>query len=243
MELVPTKVLNVRGLVVKEGEVQWVNVTSSSAYIHHAEADLSLSADGAIIGSCAVTEEGYGALARRRELRTRHLRETAGGMLDADRLSLNLDSVWADAGDSVDVPLRIHARISSSSYGQANGGYLYVNPNIVDRQFSTPFLLAARRFPVDMTYPRMLSDDIRWTIPEGYEVREAPIDNEARVGNGDALFTRSIRREGRTVRVLKTLNVNRVEFPPKMYPDLRQFFARVADLDAQPIVLQRKVKK
>jgi hypothetical protein len=136
--------------------------------------------------------------------------------------------------------LRMTARISSGSYAQASGELIYINPAIVDRQITNPFIAEVRKYPVNMLYGRRYTAIVNITIPEGYEIKEMPGDQNVRLGSDDAVFTRIGQADGPTIQLLTNFFINRTDFQPATYAELRQFYERATSLESQQLVLRRK---
>ena len=239
-DLLPEKALNVRGLVFREGPVQWVNLTGTRRASHRMLATAVLDSTGSLSGSLESVDEEYNALKHRHDLKDTKPLEIARTLFDAASTGLVIDSAWVTGQDSVAVPLHIVARVASSVYAQANGDFLYVNPAVVDRMTQNPLKRPLRSFPVDFAYSRSSTSVSAISIPDAYEVKELPPATAARVGSSDAVYTRMSEQQGNTVTTIERITINRTQFPPTMYASLREFYDRIVSSDASFIVLKKK---
>jgi hypothetical protein len=239
-DILPPAVLNVRGLVILPGPLQWVTLTSAQRAIHRAEATVTLNPDGTIQGTIESIDESYSALGHRHELKDKKPLEVARTLFDAASMGLVIDSASVSGRDSISVPIRITAHLAPSPYAQAAGEFLYVNPSVVDRTTSNPFKRQTREFPVDMAYTQSNTTVSAIHIPAEYEVKELPPMVTARVGTGDAAYTRVVSQEGNVIKSIERYAVNKTQFPSKSYPSLKEFYDKIVSSDAGLIVLQRK---
>ena len=239
--VLPARVLNTRGLLLREGPVEWVPLATRASYNHAMTATLILSATGELHGQIESTDNDYAAIARRKDLKDEKDAEVAKNVLGADKSLIEVDSVRVTGRDSVILPLVVQAAINSSAYAQVEGDLIYFNPFVAERQCDNPFTLPVRKYPVDMTYPRELSWNYSITLPEGYDVKEMPEDKNAVVGGGEAVFTRTCKVEGRSLSMHARLVVRRSVFASKTYGALKGFYEKVTSIEGEQVVLTKRV--
>jgi hypothetical protein len=240
IELLPTDVQKVGGLVIKEGPVEWCSVNCGRIYSRRSIARITLKEGGEIEGVLESSDEQYGALAKRREFRDAKAVEIARNAFDADRSGSVLDSVTVEGGDSVAQPFRIRARVASGSYAQASGDFLYMNPAVIERQFTNPFKSETRSYPVNMSAGSRLTSVVDIALPAGYDVSEVPKDQNIRLNGNDAVFTRLVQIDGPVVQFVTNLFINRTDYLPDAYSDLRKFYEKVTAAQSEQMVLRRK---
>jgi len=239
IDLLPTKVLNVRGLLVKPKTVEWVNITTAGRSEHRAIADIFLSASGDIRGTIESVDEEYSALQMRHGLKEISPDEFARISFDAEKTGLALDSVTVAGRDSIAGPLRISAHVASSTYAQAQGDFLYVNPIPVDRLRTNPLTRRERNFPVDMMYVCMSTTASKIHVPEGFEVEDLPPPLHVRVGPSDAVYSLIITKENDAIVTLARLSISKTQFPPQQYAELKAFYDQVVASSNALVVLKR----
>lgn len=239
-DVLPPEVLNVRGLAIMPGPLQWVALTTPQRAFHRAEATVTLESDGSIHGSIESIDESYSALTQRHSLKDTKPLEVARSLFDAATTGLVIDSASVTGRDSIAGPLRITAHVAPSPYAQSAGEFLYVNPSVVDRMTSNPFKRQTRSFPVDMAYTQSNTSLTVIHIPADYEVKELPPLVAARVGKDDAAFTRVVSQQGDVVSTLTRSAVNKTQFSPGSYVALKEFYDKIVSSDAGLIVLKKK---
>jgi Domain of Unknown Function with PDB structure (DUF3857)/Transglutaminase-like superfamily/Domain of Unknown Function with PDB structure (DUF3858) len=122
----------------------------------------------------------------------------------------------------------------------AGASPLYINPMLGEGLRENPFKAAERKYPVEMPY---LSDDmyvLTMQLPDGYVVDELP--KSARVAlNGDqGMFEYLIAAQNNTVQLRCRLKLNKANFSPDDYANLREFFGYVVKKESETIVLKKK---
>lgn len=239
LELLPTRALNVRGLVVRKGAEEWVTLESTARGISTGKALLTIDADGAIRGEVSISYQEYANLSARQDLRDKTDLEVARDELKAGEFGIEVDSVTIEHRDDHHKPLTIKAWISSSSMVQKIGDKLYLNPTVLFRITDSPFKNPRRQFPVDFAHGRESTSTVELRIPEGLEVRDTPPARTYTIP-GKASFARGYEHDGTALKVNTSLSITAPTLEPKLYPRLRELYNRVASAHADQIVLERK---
>ena len=238
-DLIPTSMLNVRGLVVKEGPVQWIGITSPKRYVQRAAAQLIIDTTGEVHGTLESADLEYSALAKRRDLREKKPVEFARSVFSTEAVGLTVDSATVSDTDSIDGKVGITAKVSGPSYAQVAGEFIYINPAVIDRRTSSPFKLKDRKFPVDMSYRRAITRVTNLKVPPGYEVKDLPTPVSLSVGFEDARYERRTAVEGDMIQVLMRQTFNTSFFQARFYASLKDFYERIASAEAEQIVLKK----
>lgn len=238
-DLLPTRVLNVRGLVVKKGAEEWVTLESPARGISTGNAVLTIDPEGTVRGEVTISYREYANLLTRRDLREKTDLEVARDELKAGEFGIEVDSVAIEHRDNHNEPLTIKAWISSSSMVQSIGDKLCLNPTVLFRTTSSPFKNPHRQFPVDFAYGRESISTVELRIPEDLEIQDSP-PARAYTIPGKASFARGYERDGAALKISTSLNITATTLEPKLYPRLRELYNRVASAHADQIILARK---
>lgn len=238
-ELLPTRVLNVRGLVVQKGTEEWVTLESPARGVSSGMALLTIDSEGAVRGEVTISYKDYANLSARQDLREKTDLEVARAELKAGELGLEVDSVAIEHRENHHEPLTIRAWISSASMAQKIGEKLYLNPTVLFRVTDSPFKNPRRQFPVDFAHGWESLATVELRIPEDYEIRDAPPARSYTIP-GKASFARGYERDGDAMKVSTSLSITATTLEPKLYPRLRELYNRVASAHADQIVLERK---
>ena len=239
-ELVSPELLNVTGLVVKEGAVEWLKIASTRRYRHRSQALLALSEGGEIHGSVESSDEDYGALRKRRDAQEKKPIDIAKSIFSAEERGLTVDSAAVSGADSAAGTFRVSAMVTGASYAQAAGDRMYLNPIVLDRITASPFRLKKRNFPIDMSYGREVVSTSVIRVPAGFEPQELPKDID--LGGRDYRYTRRTIVAGDSIRTTTQLSFGVSVLPSEKYQSLREFYDRMVGVESDQIVLQRKAQ-
>jgi hypothetical protein len=121
----------------------------------------------------------------------------------------------------------------------ATGKHLILPGMFFEAQAKHPFAAQEKRAtPVDVHYAKMVEDDVTYHLPEGYAVEGIP-QKASTTWTGHAQLKVASQSTANSVQVLRTLAYNFSLLGPKDYPDLHDFYQKVATADQQQIVLSR----
>lgn len=240
IELLPTEVLNVRGLIIKEGKPEWINITTNKLNTHHSITSLKLYPDGSIEGSIEDTYYDYGALSTRRDIKDKNDKEIAKKFFDTDMNGINVDSLIVFDKDDIKAPIKLTAKITSPNYALANSDIIYINPQIVHRTQENPFKTIIRKYPVDYAYKRFFSTIVNITIPEGYEIKEKINDRTFVASPELASYMRKVNIEGNKIVIQTKFDIKATQIHPKYYERIRYFYTMMVAAQSEQIVLARK---
>lgn len=240
-DLLPTKVLGVSGIVVKEipkgGSVEWTTVTSDKKLIEITAGLVTINEDGGIQGQLIDSFKQYGAFIERHELATTKDIDIAKGCMGTEKNNIQIESVSITGKDSLNQPFTITAKISSASYAQAAGEMIYFNPHIINRETDNPFKSEQRHFPIDYGYRSDATNAITFIIPSGYEIKEKPADRMFTAAEGGLSFSRQIQVDSNLIQVLFKKSIKETKVNAEKYYLVKDFYNQVVAAEAEQIVL------
>lgn len=117
---------------------------------------------------------------------------------------------------------------------------IYFNPMMNEGQKDNPFKSAERTYPVEIPYKIDETYILNLEIPADYTVDEIPKSSKVNLGDGDGFFEYIIDNTGTAIRLRSRVKLNKANFLPEEYNDLREFFSYVVKKHAEPIVLKKK---
>ncbi|MBC9929680.1 DUF3857 domain-containing protein [Chitinophaga qingshengii] len=121
-----------------------------------------------------------------------------------------------------------------------NKDLIYINPMFTEGTSRNPLKSAERKFPVEMN---AVFDEIysfNMEVPEGYVVDELPKGSMAKYNEDEGLFQYLIQSDGSHIQLRSRVKLNKANFPPEEYENLRAFFDLVVKKQAEQIVLKKK---
>lgn len=238
-DLLPVRALNSKGWLVREGNPAWIPVTAGGTYEHAVAIQATLSPDGRVQGTLQTSDRGYSAMFKRASLAEDDDETFVRDAFFDGAEDAELSGVVVEQEDVVTEPLKTEAQFALQA-AQVAGDFMYLNPQLVDRNHENPLRLPERTFPVDMAYPRDYIYSLRLTLPDGYEVQEVPGSRHLTLGNtGKGLYQRSMRVVGGVLMVQGRFVLAQSVYDTDQYDALRELFAQVVASQAEQLVLRR----
>ena len=242
IDLLPEKVLNARGLIIKEGPPMWVTFSTTKKYLQKSLASAELAADGTITGTFENSSEQYGSLSMRRRLNDKEEIDIAKSVFDTEESGFEIDSVTVTGMDSLSDALKLKAWIKSESYAQSNGDFIYVNPHMIHRHKSNPFKSKTREYPVEYNYKSSYTNVVNLIIPDGYKVIESPVNKSFSAAKNSVVFSRKIQSTGNRVTLISRFEVGNTFIHPNYYDELKDFYAKIVSTESEQLVLSAKAE-
>jgi transglutaminase-like putative cysteine protease len=242
MELLPPKVMNVKGFVIKKDGGEWVTLTSPKQYSNVSLAMITLHEDGTLDGTLEDLYRDYASLSIRRKLKDKKELDIAKESFENERQGITIDSVSITGRDSIPLPLTMKAWISAQTYAQSSGDNIYINPMILHRMQENPFKDRTRKFPVEYPYQQSNKTIVNIAIPEGFEIKENLMDRMLYVGRDFLSYSRKVLADQHGIQIITKLDIHQIEISEKYYDDLKSFYTSIVAAEAEQIVLSR-IKK
>jgi hypothetical protein len=127
----------------------------------------------------------------------------------------------------------------SGSIGTATGKRFFLPGLFLESSATHPFVAQDQRtIPVDVHYPMMEEDDVTYKLPPGFKVDSSPQDANSLWPDHAILKIHSSANDG-AITVVRTLAHNFTFLNAKDYPNLHDFYLKIAAADQQPLVLTR----
>jgi len=222
MELLPTKALNTQGLVIYKNSSEWITFKTNKKYNNASLAVISLKDDGSIKGTFEDVYREYAGIFNRQDLNNKQDIEIAKEVFETEQSGITIDSVIIVAKDSIDLPLRMKAWVTSPSYAQQNDDLIYINPHILHRRKENPFKLPDRKFPIDYAYQRSHTNVTNITIPDNFEIKYKLLNRSFSISNY-ASYIRTIQIESNKIQMMTKLEIPETLIPAKLYKQLKDF--------------------
>jgi hypothetical protein len=214
----PAKCINDKGLVVKEGEVTWLDLSQNELSEVRTTFDIEVSADGLESKSLVVTtSNGYEA----KRLKDKYgedmkeilndLRSKNYTLAESDLRCLNYKSYRAP------YILSFKAEVENSY----SGDKIFISPFLNQPITENPIKNAVRTIPVDFNYPYRYSYESVIRIPEGYSVTYLPADLET--DNEDISIFYSCVAAGNMITAKASYTIKKSVYPATLYSTLRLY--------------------
>ncbi|OJJ15569.1 hypothetical protein BKI52_37425 [marine bacterium AO1-C] len=256
--LLPSRCLSGMGRIVADYEVQnpWVALNQGSQkYKENVTSELILNEEGMLAGNITTTDEGYSALIERRKIEERKKKaskkkkdEEEGENEEdnyeedekADLKTLKILKAAIENLETLEKPLLTKLEVNIEDKVQKAGNMMYLNPMLYWQLKENPFKLKDRKFPVDFGYHLNRNFYVKISLPKGYAVESLPKQLSLALPGRQAVFLYSARQFGDAILVNSRLAINRSNFKPEQYTNLKAFFEKVIAKQAEQIVLKKK---
>jgi len=127
----------------------------------------------------------------------------------------------------------------SGTLGAVTGKHIILPGLFFESRAKHPFVAQAKReTPIDVHFPRVEEDDVTYHLPAGYALETPPTIEGAGWG-GHALMSTTFTTTKDSVRALRSMIYIFTVLEPGEYPDLHDFFLKVATADQAQLVLTR----
>jgi hypothetical protein len=240
--MLPEHALNGRGRVIpKKGKGYFIDLKpiELKSKFELINADI-LPGDGIVKGKYSISMGGYESL---------DWREHNGTMDDPVQLEnvrkkfpeweiTNLHIVNKNENLEKPVQLKFDFEFENES---SSPDVMYFNPMIVGSVTENPLKTPQRIYPLDLTTGFTWSYIGNFTLPEGYVLEEIPKVEIVALPEKAGRFLYRVQQTGNIIEVNSTIIVSKTNFVPEEYGALREFFQRIVQRHAQPIVIKKKV--
>ena len=123
--------------------------------------------------------------------------------------------------------------------GPTETNILYVNPFPVKFINENPFKLKKRTYPVDFNFPLQENLVTTITVPANYKVTELPKSIKIKLEDGSASFSFLIGQNDNIIQVNSSLKINKSQFQPGEYDDLKAFYEKIITVYNSTIVFEK----
>ena len=216
-------------------------LTYKETFLHRV-ADLTMGPDGEVKGIARFVMSGQDALYWRQvslandeeEVKKQFNESIQGEFPDGVRADFDHFLALEDYNVNLIAVVKLEGNVAT-----ATGKPVFLPGLFFESQAKHPFDAQDKRAtPVDVRYPKMEHDDATYRLPDGYTIESVPQKSDATWG-GHAELKMGSQTTGNAIEVVRTLVYNFALLAPKDYPDLHDFYQKVATADQQQIVLSR----
>lgn len=120
---------------------------------------------------------------------------------------------------------------------EAIDGKLFVSPRLFFGLKESPFTGEEREFPMDFSYPFIMSESVTIEIPEGYRVESVPPSASFAMPENIAKYTLKISRQNSSLQIVTSFEMNRSLLAPDNYGAIKEFYSRILAKEKEKLVL------
>ena len=223
------------------GDVLQVRSDASKLSTIERNAELKVQPDGALEGSLEIVYAGQDAL----ELRLSAYEEDDAGRhkiaedqvkeLTPAGVRVDIDSVtgWQDS----DQPLRIKCHLHAARFASLTPHRMLFPMAVFQLHEKNPYNKTQRSNPVYLRYGYVRKDQIKISMPSGYQLEAMPADTNERTDFASIQLNHM--SDGNILKLERQRELSGYFFPARTYSALREFTEKVRQRDAENVVLHK----
>ncbi len=240
INLLPIRCLNDKGLIVKKGPVEWVDLMKSNSYKNQTTMAYSIDKDFNIQASLTERMDGYAAYLSRKAVKKHSSVEDFVEEFQKNIPGFQINSYQFSGIDSLEKPLIYKYEFSLSNSVESTGNLMFVTPLLFETQKKSPFKMVKRDYPVEYNYPSNQFYSVQIEIPENYSVETLPQSINISMPDKQTKFTYNLNIVGNKIIITSIFVNNRLQFLPTEYNDLKEFYRVMIEKQNEKIVLKQK---
>ena len=121
------------------------------------------------------------------------------------------------------------------------GDKVYLQPLLFEALTENPFKSEERIYPVFFDFPEIKKYSINIMIPEDYKIVSLPESVQVNLGEKDGEFRFVVNGQGRVIRLISHISLNKIAFQPGEYESLKKFYANIIKKHGEAIVLEKTI--
>lgn len=236
----PIRCLNEKGLIVKNGQVEWLDLMKGNFSKNQTTMAYTFDQDFTISGKVTEKLDGYASYLSRKTIKK--YSSTEDFIVDYQKSipGLELVSTQFTNLDSIDKSLISNFDFSLTNNIESVGNLAFISPLLYKTTKESPFHLAKRDYPVEYNYPSNQFYSVQIEIPENYSVETLPQSLNISMPDKQTKFTYSSNIVGNKVIITSIFVNNKLLFLPSEYNDLKEFYRVMIEKQNEKIVLKQK---
>lgn len=238
MGSIPERCLNGQGLIISQSMFGWLNLEAVVRSRTTVQADLVLEEDH-LKGIVKFNRTGYDAHRIRKNYLTNGKEEYVKQLVGSKSWDISKSEITSI--EKIDESVVESYEMDIADHINAAGNMIYIDPFITGKTTENPFKLEKREYPVDFGSPFDRIYIVSFTLPEGYQIEEAPEPKVMSLPANAGRYLYNVARNGNTITITSVLNINKAIFVQNEYEALREFYNLVVAKQAEQLVLKKKI--
>ena len=236
INVLPADLLVDRARVIsKSGQGSWVDIRSHASGQESTTIQATLGADGLLTCKSRTLLANEAAAALRKKWRL--AKDSADVIGDIqERQDIIIQNYQLNG--KTDFSPRVSETMEFTRQCDATDDRIYVNPLILVPMKETPFKDETRELPVEFPYKQAETMNTMITLPEGYQVEEAP---KPIILKADGLTVRIMGTvsDDNVVQMQYKMNLSKLFYSNAEYQDLKAFFDQVVEHNKNMLVIKK----
>jgi hypothetical protein len=228
--------VNGEGLIISENNPGWVTLKYNGSNYEKGYSKIEISESGTISANIKLQKKQYSAYDFKKQYSN-----YSNYLSDIEEKLVTFSILEHDIVDIEEGNLQEQLIFEIEQQVNQIGNEVNFTPIIFNKLTENPYKIETRKLPVTLHSP--IDNKYSYTIelPEGYEVKELPESTSMALPNEGGKYLFSCERMNNTIVVNSLLTINQTYFTVVEYYNLREFYARIIEKQAEQIVLAKKL--
>ena len=232
---IPTRCINDKGLLIKEGAIQWIGLDCLIPSEIITEIAIEKKSDNLQLNSVKKMATEYNALYYRNNYSDDI--QTIKERLESEHFTLIDSTVFIQNQKEIEKPYIISYKLSS--HPEVLNDKLFVTPFINEVINNNPLKQIERTYPIDMIYPEKRRFTSSVKIPDGYQIEFLP--SESIINNQFFELNYSIKNDDQNIVISFYYYFKKPVYNPSDYSKIKYYFNEIVKKGNEKIVLTKKI--
>jgi hypothetical protein len=232
---IPTRCINDKGLLIKEGTIQWIGLDCLIPSEIITEIAIEKKSDDLQLNSVKKMATEYNALYYRNSYSDDI--QTIKKRLESEHFTLIDTTVLIQNQKEIEKPYIISYKLSS--HPEVLNDKLFVTPFINEVINNNPLKQIERTYPIDMIYPEKRRFISSIKIPDGYQIEFLP--SESIINNQFFELNYSIKNDDNNIVISFYYYFKKPVYYPGDYSKIKYYFNEIVKKGNEKIVLTKKI--
>lgn len=237
--LLPFPDLNHEGLLIKNNNNNWINITATTAK-KTVQVDLELTEDGEMAGTFEYKRDAYRGFESRLDIEEKGKEDYERDYFSSVFSDSKVTNLRFENEDDFEKPMIERMNFTCETCGQVAGDLIYFNL-LMGLGFSENIFKAPKRnMPIEMPYPFIDDYSFKIKIPEGYMTEELPAEMNIALPNNTMVFKFTIEEKEGYLNYNAHLEINEMYYNAADYQAIKDFMDKVVEKQTSQIVVKKK---
>ncbi len=237
--MLPMRCINDQGRLVSKDESSWVDLVSNQKQKTSISMNLKWMESGELKGLLTQQYSGYDAVDHRKKIsettEDEYLKSLAKDFGETELANYKVENK-ADLSQ----PLVEKMELTLNGFENTGSSIFYFNPFLLNRYEKNPFQSTERLYPVDLGSPIEKTYFVAIEMPDGFVLEEAPKSSAFVLPNGGGRCLFNVAIAGKKITTTFVLSLNKPSYSSEEYHYLKEFFARVVQIQQSQFVFKRE---
>lgn len=235
----PVRCLNDKGLIVKKGQANWVDMVKDASYKSQIILTYELDENLEAKGTYSSILNNYAALEIRKNIKSYTSNDEYFKEIAKNNPGIETNEYQIEGLDSLNIPVQMKFDFSYNNAVEQAGDLIMLKPLLFEAMKQSPFKLSERTYPVEFNYQNKDKTTCQIKIPNGYAVESLPSSINLTLPDKSAqfLFLTSIKDD--YILIVSNYTRNKLLYLPEEYEVLKEFFRNMVVKQNEKIVLKK----